>query len=271
VVVAVLSQIALGWFGATGSGTGSVALAVPSGCPSFTQVDAHGLLFTEPPTASCSGDTLDFGIPGGAPGAQGDPGPAGADGADGAIGPPGPQGEVGLTGATGATGPAGANGQSITSADATDCRGTGRPGSFFNGVSGGTWACDGATGPQGAKGDTGSQGPQGATGPQGAQGPAGPAGADGVSGYQLVTNSTSCPPDPGFFCGPLEAQCPSGKKPLGGGTSVASNGDTTANNRSIRESKPTSDGWLATWFGSTNQVRNATTMSVFAICASVGS
>lgn len=79
----------------------------------------------------------------------------------------------------------------------------------------------GDTGPQGAKGDPGQQGPQGPkgdvgptglTGPQGPQGPAGPAwlpGLELVWGYAIEV--------PPFETRTAEAQCPVGKKVVGGG------------------------------------------------------
>jgi hypothetical protein len=55
------------------------------------------------------------------------------------------------------------------------------------------------------------------TGPQGPAGPAGPQGPAGVSGYQVVTAVQDWPGGSGSFSGTLEAQCPGGKKVLGGG------------------------------------------------------
>jgi hypothetical protein len=45
----------------------------------------------------------------------------------------------------------------------------------------------------------------------------GPQGPGGISGYQIVTASFAWPGGSGSIGGTLEAQCPSGKKVLGGG------------------------------------------------------
>lgn len=203
------------WYSGEGGGSVDVALAVPSDCPSFSAVDAHGVPFGDSPSAECSGSVLDFGIPAGAPG---------ADGADGATGPAGPAGAdstvpgpTGPAGPVGATGPAGANGVSVTATESSDCRSTGRPGSAFASASGTTYACDGATGPQGPTGAQGPQGPQGAQGPQGPQGATGaqgPAGSNGVSGWVKVDAQVAC--TGGNTTCTTQANCPAGKKVTGG-------------------------------------------------------
>ena len=70
----------------------------------------------------------------------------------------------------------------------------------------------GPVGPAGPIGPAGSQGPQGPVGPAGAQGPAGPAGA---AGYEVVSVMV----EHNFFVTDeiVIAQCPAGKKVLGGG------------------------------------------------------
>lgn len=79
----------------------------------------------------------------------------------------------------------------------------------------------GDTGPQGPKGDTGAPGPkgdkgaQGAQGPQGIPGPQGPAGPSGVSGWERVESG---PVSVGAFAfESAYAQCPTGKRAIGGG------------------------------------------------------
>lgn len=96
-----------------------------------------------------------------------------------AIGEVGPQGEKGEPGATGPEGP------------------------------------PGPAGPSGPQGPTGPQGPKGDTGATGLPGPQGPSGTNGVSGWQRV--SVDWPmPAVGASIGAY-AQCPTGKKALGGG------------------------------------------------------
>jgi hypothetical protein len=81
-----------------------------------------------------------------------------------------------------------------------------------------------ALGENGPKGDTGDAGPQGPSGPQGPAGPTGPTGpagpagtqgVPGVSGWQRVEQQWTLPP-PGGSIGAY-AECPAGKKALGGG------------------------------------------------------
>lgn len=75
----------------------------------------------------------------------------------------------------------------------------------------------GVAGPPGSKGDagaTGSTGPAGPMGPDGPMGPAGPTGPAGISGYEIVLASTALNSDAFNIA---TANCPSGKKPIGGG------------------------------------------------------
>lgn len=73
----------------------------------------------------------------------------------------------------------------------------------------------GPVGPQGPQGLTGPQGPKGDTGANGLPGPQGPSGTNGVSGWERV--SVDWPmPAVGASIGAF-AQCPAGKKALGGG------------------------------------------------------
>lgn len=114
--------------------------------------------------------------------AIGENGPQGQPGPEGATGPDGPSGPVGPQGDPGVPGP------------------------------------PGPTGPQGPQGATGPQGPQGAQGPQGVQGlagPQGPSGINGVSGWEQIFRQWDLPAI-GSSIGAY-AECPNGKKELGGG------------------------------------------------------
>src|SRR5688500_18745933 len=126
--------------------------------------------------------------------------------------------------------------------------------SGWSGETGSDWNSQGPAGPQGAKGDTGPSGPQGPqgmqgapgapgpagaqgpqgfkgdtgpTGPQGPQGVQGPAGAAGLSGYEIVTASTSEYTPfvirPGFVQYFLEVttNCPAGKRAIAGSSRIA--------------------------------------------------
>jgi Collagen triple helix repeat (20 copies) len=74
----------------------------------------------------------------------------------------------------------------------------------------------GLVGPPGPQGPQGAPGPQGLPGEPGPPGPTGPAGVDGVSGYEIVDNSIDLVLVP-FTLHGLAAECPEGKKVMGGG------------------------------------------------------
>jgi hypothetical protein len=125
----------------------------------------------------------------------------------------------------------------------------------------------GPQGPQGSAGARGAQGLQGlrgATGLQGLQGLQGVQGSSGVSGWTyLVGALTLTAPSDGH----KEVFCPAGKKPLGGGWSVATGDDPDF---TIRESAPSGaspNGWyvMARNTGTSHTI----TAYVWVICASM--
>jgi hypothetical protein len=129
----------------------------------------------------------------------------------------------------------------------------------------------GTQGPKGEKGDPGPAGPKGATGAKGSNGPAGPAGAagptgpSGISGWQYVVSAGQDVPH-GLTHG-ATAECPSGKKALGGGAS-----STDSIYSRITESAPTNPG--TGWFAVVANQGDASihmTMYAWAICAYVAS
>lgn len=81
----------------------------------------------------------------------------------------------------------------------------------------------GAQGPPGPKGEIGDAGLAGATGPQGPAGQPGPtgsmgpAGPDGVKGLVTITDHSEWNSNSPKF---LEAECPAGKRLLGGGAKI---------------------------------------------------
>ncbi|MFN0153724.1 MAG: hypothetical protein ACKVUT_05045 [Gaiella sp.] len=125
----------------------------------------------------------------------------------------------------------------------------------------------GPQGPKGEKGEQGSRGPggpQGEPGPRGAAGPTGlqgPTGPTGISGWRIVTSSTT--DVPGESTRGATAKCPSGTKVLGGGVSKTKGGF-------IGESAPINGGagWVALLY---NPGDYLTQMYVWAICAQVAS
>lgn len=141
----------------------------------------------------------------------------GDSGPQGLAGPAGPQGAKGDTGDTGPKGDAG------------------------------------APGPVGANGAAGMQGPAGPKGDIGPTGSQGPAGSDGISGYEIVHVTVNIPAG---SSGSATAQCPAGKKVLGGGTD---GGGFT--------SFPIGDNrWFA---GGSTGIFGGIGLDVFAICANV--
>ena len=70
-------------------------------------------------------------------------------------------------------------------------------------------------------GPAGPSGPAGPAGPAGATGAAGPTGAAGVIGYTVVSQQTPTDSTSPKF---LSANCPTGKKPIGGGAVMNNSG-----------------------------------------------
>jgi hypothetical protein len=91
------------------------------------------------------------------------------------------------------------------------------------------------------------KGDKGDTGPAGAQGAAGTAGTNGVSGYVMRVNYTDARRGSKQAALTATAKCPAGKKAVGGGVSVATDGGKSFPNVAITESQPTpnGNGWTA--------------------------
>jgi Collagen triple helix repeat (20 copies) len=131
-----------------------------------------------------------------------------------------------------------------------------------------SWSQTGPQGPAGPPGPAGPAGPQGPPGPQGPAGPTGPAGPQGpagVSGYEVVN-------------GPLvfgavstynaEANCPAGKRVLGGG------GDQHQFGWFLDDSAPLSGGvgWRVQYSPNLAQINPEEATGIgeaWAVCASV--
>jgi hypothetical protein len=130
-----------------------------------------------------------------------------------------------------------------------------------------------SAGPQGPKGDKGEQGglgpagPKGDPGPTGPAGPAGPQGPSGISGWGYVNAPMAVPTG---AIRSWSADCPNGKRPLGGGVS------TTSSSFDVRilEDAPNTNaageatGWTATVW---NKSGIPITHYVWVICANVTS
>ena len=171
-------------------------------------------------------------------GSQGPRGEAGPAGSHGAVGPSGPKGENGPVGAKGDPGPAGPPG-----APGPD----GLPGPR------GPAGADGPAGPQGPGGPPGADGMQGPAGPPGPRGPSGPAGASGpagpqgargpagISGFEIVTART---PNAGFSADNTKqatALCPAGKRVVGTGADIETDGGGAGGRVALERIAPVSD------------------------------
>jgi hypothetical protein len=124
----------------------------------------------------------------------------------------------------------------------------------------------GAPGPAGRQGPTGQVGPTGPPGPTGPAGPAGPAGQNGISGWQYVVSDGQQVPH-GSDRG-VRADCPAGKKALGGGAS-----STDSFWARIAQSAPTDPGtgWVAIVANEASDNSVNVTAYAWVICANVAS
>ena len=112
---------------------------------------------------------------------------------------------------------------------------------------------------------------EGSTGPPGP--PGGPPGPPGLSGYEQVTNQTTIPGNLGsgsVFS--VVAQCPGGKKVLGGGIRLSGQVSVLADLR-VFESQPSSlTAWRAAAIyvgpvGQSSPPAGSVTLKAFAVCA----
>jgi hypothetical protein len=108
-------------------------------------------------------------------------------------------------------------------------------------------------------GAVGLQGPQGQGGPKGDKGDQG---SPGLSGYQIVTNTSSAT---NTEFGGVIAQCPLGTKPIGGGASTSPN---SAFGPFQTGSFSDQNGWT-TQFAATGNI--SWTMTGWVVCAKVAS
>jgi len=130
-----------------------------------------------------------------------------------------------------------------------------------------SWNVQGAQGPQGPAGPPGpvgpagtpgAAGPPGPQGPEGPQGPAGPPGP-GLSQYEIVSASVSVPGNDHMG---TTAECPGGKKLVGGGVISGAPGSLF-----LTESGPLSDHEWEVFAVNTDS--NPHLITVKAICAVV--
>lgn len=132
------------------------------------------------------------------------------------------------------------------------------------------WGIVGPPGPAGPAGPAGPTGATGPAGPTGLQGPAGAPGADGVSGYEVVT---VC--DPAGCGGNLNdtkaaiANCPPGKRALGGGADVDVLPIVALNTSMPFPVGPSPTGWLGRAYETDVDSITSWTLRVSVTCADV--
>ena len=121
----------------------------------------------------------------------------------------------------------------------------------------------GSDGAAGAKGATGATGAKGSTGPQG---PAGPQGTKGASGWEYVVVGRTLPGNPSHTPNSWNANCPAGKKALGGGWTVGSGADPT--HIRVFQSGPAGEatGWTVY---AVNDASAGVSVYLWAICSTV--
>jgi hypothetical protein len=133
--------------------------------------------------------------------------------------------------------------------------------------------------PGGPAGPRGPQGPRGQRGPKGEKGDRGAPGAGGVSGYEVVTQTFKevFVQNSGGMRGLSEVRtvdCPGGKRVLGGGADLGTNGAQNGQQRQVTVSLSaptgTGSGWSVQLFNNSTSVDTSIDLRVFAICASVG-
>jgi hypothetical protein len=111
----------------------------------------------------------------------------------------------------------------------------------------------------------GTSGAAGAVGPAGPAGPAGPTGPAGISGYQIVSVVQTV-----SAAGNGVANCPTGKKVLGGGASILSLNSNAAPTGHIENSNPSGDdSWGASWQLTSEPQTAVYKVTIYAICANV--
>jgi hypothetical protein len=121
----------------------------------------------------------------------------------------------------------------------------------------------GAVGAPGVKGDKGARGDKGDKGDKG---------SPGVSGYQIVTVRGAPQSASGRFT-VLSADCPAGKKVIGGGAEISNTGAVYYDSVAVESSYPISETRWEAVAGVPNppaNINNGTyTLTAYAICATV--
>jgi hypothetical protein len=120
----------------------------------------------------------------------------------------------------------------------------------------------------GKAGAPGAPGSAGLTGAKGDAGPKGEGGPSGISGYQVVEGNVAEGTKSGFNLSTSVAECPSGKKLLGGGFRTLTGANTTIFVADDGPSETHANTWEVLL---TNSTVSAYSQRAFAICATVTS
>ncbi len=129
------------------------------------------------------------------------------------------------------------------------------------------------------RGPMGFQGPQGSKGEKGPVGPKGPTGSPGLSGYEVVSQlfeDVSVENSGGAQRGLSAAEivsCPVGKRAIGGGADLGTNGAQNEEQRSVSVSlsgpNGTGTGWSVQLFNRSTSGSASIDLKIYAICANV--
>jgi hypothetical protein len=117
--------------------------------------------------------------------------------------------------------------------------------------------------PRGTRGKTGARGPRGRTGKTGKRGKTGKTGPAGISGVTVVSKDTAR--DSNNKSG--TAQCPSGKRALGGGAILKTGPPGSVAISDSGPSGSTPSGWTAGGIEVNNATLEPWQLTVYAVCA----
>jgi hypothetical protein len=131
---------------------------------------------------------------------------------------------------------------------------------------------------RGPKGEKGAKGPKGAKGAKGEAGAKGATGSPGVSGYEIVSQTEEVSVEDSESTRGLSelvtVECPSGKRAIGGGVDLGTNGSQGEQQREITISRSAPNGigtaWTAQLFNGSASTEISIDLKVYAICASTG-
>lgn len=125
----------------------------------------------------------------------------------------------------------------------------------------------GPAGPEGPQGEPGPAGPTGPMGPQGPQGEPGPAGGAALDLERIVRDSGPFTLNAGDW-GSIDAWCPDGKVPIGGGHELTADGWKLAIQRSAPFERFGEWSWRVTFRNTTAAPVSPAQVKAHAVCVS---